>query len=74
MGSSWNKITKEKLRYLFLDKKLSDKQIAELYGVTASKVRYKRGKFGISIYYNSSKNNSKESEDMFSIIDRLRKK
>jgi len=49
MELSWQKITEEELCNLFYDKKLTDEQIADLYGVTKSKVTYKRNKLGISI-------------------------
>lgn len=49
MELSWNDITEEKLKHLFYDENLSDRQIAELFGVTKGKVAYKRNKFGISI-------------------------
>lgn len=48
MELSWNDITKEELKHLYCVEELSDNQIAKLYGVTKSKVSYKRKKFGIS--------------------------
>jgi len=48
MDLSWNDITEEELKHLYYDKDLSDSQIADLFGVTISKVAYRRNKFGIS--------------------------
>ena len=45
----WEQITKEKLMELTYEQNLSDRQIAELYGVTIHQVRYKRNRFGVSL-------------------------
>lgn len=45
----WEQITKEKLMELAYEQNLSDRQIAELYGVTIHQVRYKRNRFGVSL-------------------------
>jgi succinate dehydrogenase flavin-adding protein (antitoxin of CptAB toxin-antitoxin module) len=42
----WNAITPQELRDL--NEKLSDSRIAEMYGVSVGRVRYKRRKFGIT--------------------------
>jgi hypothetical protein len=43
----WDAISPQKLRDL--NEKFSDKRIAEMYGVSVGKVRYKRKKFGITL-------------------------
>ena len=48
MDLSWNDITEEELKHLYYDNDLSDGQIADLFGVTKSKVAYRRNIFGIS--------------------------
>lgn len=49
MCQSWNDITDEDLKRLYYDKNLSDREIADLFGVTKSKVAYKRNKLGITL-------------------------
>ncbi|MBS3975882.1 MAG: hypothetical protein KGZ75_04015 [Syntrophomonadaceae bacterium] len=49
MPLSWNNVNEEELRRLYYDKRLSDRQIADLFSITRGKVAYKRKKFGISI-------------------------
>ena len=49
MNLSWNNITDEKLKHLYYDKELTDREIADMFGVTIGKVTYKRRKFGITI-------------------------
>lgn len=49
MDLSWNEITEEELKHLYYDENLSDRQIADLFRVSKSKVAYKRGKMGISL-------------------------
>jgi len=48
MNFMWNELTKEELKHLYYNEGLSDRQIADLFGVPKSKVTYKRKKFGIS--------------------------
>lgn len=45
----WEEITEETLKQLYYDENMSDSLIAEKYGVTKARVRYKRSKFGISV-------------------------
>lgn len=47
MSLNWEKITEEELRKLFQQNK-PDSYIADLYGVSIGKVRYKRRKYGIN--------------------------
>lgn len=49
MKLSWDNLTEGDLKQLYYNEKLSDGQIADLFGITQSKVKYKRTKFGISI-------------------------
>lgn len=56
----WDDITKEELEELF-DENISDSMISELYGVSASKVTYKRKKWNINIK-NSTQKKFFESE------------
>ena len=46
----WDHITKEQLESLFIDEVISNNRIAELYGVTPSRVSNKRKKWDISIF------------------------
>lgn len=48
MNTEWESITKEELAELA--KELPNSVIAEKYGVTVGQVRYKRKKFGITMY------------------------
>lgn len=48
-SKQWKSIDKMELKYLYYEQNLSDRAIAELYGVTKNQVRYKRSKYGISI-------------------------
>lgn len=45
----WEDVTKETLMELAYERNLSDRRIAEIYGVTVGKVRYKRNKFGVTL-------------------------
>lgn len=45
----WDKITEEELKQLYYNEEMSDQQIADKFGVTKSKVSYRRKKFGINI-------------------------
>lgn len=45
----WKEITGAKLKDLYYEQNLSDRSIAELYGVTKNQIRYKLNKFDISI-------------------------
>ncbi|MDR2356168.1 MAG: hypothetical protein LBE16_08240 [Clostridiales Family XIII bacterium] len=45
--SDWNAISPEELQELY--ERMSDKQIAEMYGVSVGKVRYKRKKFNVAL-------------------------
>ncbi|WMJ77555.1 MULTISPECIES: hypothetical protein [unclassified Sedimentibacter] len=49
MDISWDEITQEELKYLYYDEELTDRQIADIFGVTIGKVTYKRKKFDINI-------------------------
>lgn len=49
MNKSWDDVTKEELKQMYFDEELFDWQIAERYGVSKSKVRYKRNKLGITM-------------------------
>ena len=48
MDRDWTSISKEDLSKLTMEN--TNKMIAEMYGVTVNQVRYKRKKFGISMY------------------------
>lgn len=45
----WKDITEETLKDLYYEQNLSDRSIAESFGVTKNQVKYKRNKFAISI-------------------------
>lgn len=45
----WKDISQETLKDLYYEQNLSDRSIAELFGVAKNQVRYKRNKFDISI-------------------------
>jgi len=49
MSFSWDEITEVELKHLYYDEELTDRQIANKFGVTEGKVTYKRRKFGITI-------------------------
>ena len=38
----WEKISRDQLKHLIIDEELSDSSIAQAFGVTVSKVRYKK--------------------------------
>ena len=40
MNFMWNELTKEELKHLYYNESLSDRQIADLFGVPKSKVTY----------------------------------
>ena len=52
----WNNISKDQLMKLFFEENISDRLIADLYGVTKGKVTYKRNKVEVTFnskdYYN----------------------
>ena len=48
MNGGWDDITKAELTELA--KELTDRMIADKYGVTVGQVRYKRKKYGITMY------------------------
>ena len=48
MDRDWTSISKEDLFDLIREN--TNKMIAEMYGVTVNQVRYKRKKFGITMY------------------------
>lgn len=56
----WKNITNIELRELYYEQKLNDSEIAKLYDVSKSAVKYKRRKFSITlegqIYYSMLKN------------------
>lgn len=45
----WNKVTKEELFNYSFRQNMCDFEIAEIYGVTAQKVAYKRKKFNLKV-------------------------
>lgn len=49
MSFPWDDITESELKKLYYDEELTDRQIANKFGVTEGKVTYKRRKFGITI-------------------------
>ena len=44
----WDEITRDQLKHLSYEKDLSDSAVAQLFGISASKVRNKRKKFNLS--------------------------
>lgn len=48
--TDWNKITEQELRRLYYDENISDRMIAELYGITMNQVKYKRLKWGLTFF------------------------
>ena len=64
----WDHITKEQLEFLFIDEKISNRAIAELY---QDKVRSKRKKWDISIYSAKYmyKNYVKNNEDLYVLLN-----
>lgn len=79
MDLSWNNITEEELKHLYYDEELTDKEIADMYGVAIGKVTYKRRKFGITvrnmIYQEFMNQNSELSKELnYSSKERLLKR
>lgn len=59
----WSDITKNQLKYLYIDKQLPDSAIANMFNIEKSQVTYKRRKFNISLkscWYDSFRVNHKE--------------
>ena len=65
MKLSWDDITEEELKHLKYDDKMSDSQIADLFGVSKGQVAYKRNKFGISIKENIYKDIMEHNSERF---------
>ncbi len=68
---NWDDISEEQLSYLFINENILNNMIADLYDVNPSKVRYKRKKWGISIYSPEYMyhNFMKDNENIFSILN-----
>ena len=65
----WDNITREQLKHLVSEENLSDKAIAQSFGITVSKVRYKRKKFRITmtdLFYDKFES---EDEQLFSMLN-----
>lgn len=56
MEYQWDTVTEEELKHLYYEEGMTDREIAERFGVSMGKVAYKRRKYGISIkiWYTSS--------------------
>jgi hypothetical protein len=67
----WNGITRDQLKHLSYEKMLPDSIIAEKFGVSVSKVRYKKKKFNLSrvVVYRE-----KFEEENSSMFDELNKR
>lgn len=65
MDILWNQITKEELSSLYYDKELSDRQIADLFYISKSKVAYKRKKYGISFRNKVYRDFQEKNSDLF---------
>jgi predicted transcriptional regulator len=65
MKLSWDDINEEDLKELYYDKNLSDKQIANMFGVSKGKVSYKKKKFGISFKNKVYQDFIKENSELF---------
>ena len=49
MEYQWDTVTEEELKHLYYEEGMTDREIAERFGVSMGKVAYKRRKYGISI-------------------------
>jgi len=49
MEYQWDKVTEEELKHLCYEEGMTDREIAQRFGVSMGKVAYKRRKYGISI-------------------------
>ena len=65
MDILWNQITMEELTSLYYDNELSDRQIAELYNISKSKVAYKRKKHGITFRNKVYRDFQERNSDLF---------
>ena len=49
MEYQWDTVTEEELKHLYYEEEMTDREIAERFGVSMGKVAYKRRKYGISV-------------------------
>ena len=49
MEYQWDRVTEEELKHLYYEEEMTDREIAERFGVSMGKVAYKRRKYGISV-------------------------
>ena len=49
MEYQWNTVTEEELKHLYYEEGMTDREIAERFGVSMGKVAYKRRKYGRTI-------------------------
>lgn len=49
MEYQWDTVTEEELKHLYYEEGMTDREIAERFGVSMGKVAYKRRKYGISV-------------------------
>jgi len=66
---SWDTITREQLKYLTSDMKMPDSAIAQEFGITPSKVRYKRKKLKLTMSDLIQEQLENEDELLFSILN-----
>lgn len=67
---NWQEITETTLKQLYYEQGLSDRSIAEKYGVTKGQVQYKRRKFGILLKNKIYEEFVSENSDLFTRLNR----
>ena len=74
MERDWNKVGEKELKGLYYDNNMSDNAIADMYGVTATMVRYKRNKYNISMKQQLHEEFINRDRKIFSILNEESKK
>lgn len=69
MSSKWEEVGQKELENLYYEKNMSDQEIAAVYGISKSKVQYKRRKYGISFNKKILKNCFSENSELMNRLN-----
>lgn len=70
MDLKWENVSRDELEKLYYEKDMSDRQIADLYGISKKKVEYKRRKYGITFNKKIFKDFEEENYELFETLNR----
>lgn len=70
MDLKWEIVSREELEMLYYEKKMSDSQIADMYGISKKKVEYRRKKYGITFNKKILKDFEEENPELFKTLNR----